>query len=728
MPSSTSHGDLQISPPSPPAWIAISAKGKERATLSESPSPLLSTSSVDSRTQAEQKQGRRVSSIHGPRPLKSSSLQRSSTQSIAPFKSRIPFRNLFEHPRILRGMLKHVSWEDFHAFSSTCRAFRHLISHPEFRDAILVHFVPGYKTAMGSRDLQQYREVQIDMHDLTLLMIAQYLPLHKYPMHALSLLGDYSMPSSSSGAAEWHTTRFIALTQAHSRFILLLQSLVHSGSSPTTPEENDDLGGWTPPLTDARESGVRELTFPAPLSYFSNAEQVNKLNAKSPSTKGKKGHLRSKSASSDDSSSSPPRVARAAAEMDTLIQGRSPKRRLTRGSIFGGQRVMPPPPSSAPASLQYSSTWRRTLTLASSRPGLKTLPSISDDEGDGLFKLKLPQRRFASANPSTDSSLDSIRSSPTPAHTRSPTTAATSSSSGGGQAITPNSSSTSSSPHDLVRATSRFRAPILRVFVPCMQLDEFAISSCEEQLIDAGLWEHLSAGDVVCNFGYVPPPEADEELQSTNGLDGERTGHRKKWLIFNGYALVHYIPPAPPPIPNSITLPSPFYYSHILPPLTNPIYILSLPALHHPTDTSPDPARNSHRPTSRDKPRLQLSLVHVPTRVISPQSSAGYAVVKKYMWLGRIPYHGHTNTNSGVELPGEGWVGEWILETEGTREGKQTLIDALQAGPDGPPRRGLWQIVKEKSGKGKLWMRLLNPRVDPTELDFENVPSSSSSH
>ncbi|THH32197.1 hypothetical protein EUX98_g1966 [Antrodiella citrinella] len=287
-------------------------------------------------------------------------------------------------------------------------------------------------------------------------------------------------------------------------------------------------------------------------------------------------------------------------------------------------------------------------------------------------------------------------------------------------------SPTGTSPHDLIRATSRSRAPILRVFVPCSQLDEFAVSACEEQLVDAGLWEHLSAGDVVCNFGYVPPPDTEDDSQSNVGPDGERTGHRKKWLIFNGYGLVHYIPPAPPPVSNSITLPSPFYYSHILPPLTNPIYILSLPPIYQ-TPSPPGSAQGSER---RNPPRLQLSLVHVPTRVTSPQSAAGYAVVRKYMWLGRIPYHGPAQ-GAGIDasmLPGEGWYGEWILETEGTREGKQTLIDSLRLGADGQARRGMWQIIKEKSGKGKIWMRLLNPNVDPTGLDFDNENKTSSSH
>ncbi|KAH8100820.1 hypothetical protein BXZ70DRAFT_129839 [Cristinia sonorae] len=690
--------------------LGVSTKGKDRVLPA---TPLVSSpTAIIQEPQPEQWLNRRFSSTHGYRPSTSLGSQRSS---VSFFRSRIPFRSLLDHPRILRNLLRRISWDDFHSLTSTCRNFRLLITHPDFRDVILSHYVPGYKYAITARS--QHKDVQIDMHDLALLMIAQSLPLHKYPMHALSLTGDLPIFSSE---AEWQTTRFIALTQAHSRFILLLQAMVHSGPSSPTLEDNEDLGGWFSPIADSRESGVRELVFPAPLSYLSEDEvDIQHF-------QGKKSHSRSKSVSSGtDSLRSPTRVTRAAAEMNSLIHNRPQKRLLARKSIFGGgMKISPPPPSSTPASLQYSSTWRKTLSTASTRPGLTTLPSVSDDEGDGLFKLKLPQRRFASANPSTDSSLNSIRSSPSPAHTRSPTTTGSStSSSGSGQVPSP----PGNSPHDLVRATSRFRAPILRVFVPCTQLDEFSVSTCEEQLIDAGLWEHLSAGDIVCNFGYVPPPVTDEDSQSSVGLDGERTGHRKTWLIFNGYGLVHYIPPAPPPIPNSMTLPSPFYYAHILPPLTNPTYILSLPPLPHTSLPSESRHRHGHRHHTHER-SLQLSLSHVPTRVNSPQSAAGYAVVKKYMWLGRVSYHGQNAGLQNGDIPGEGWCGEWILEAEGTREGKQSLIEACQAGPDGHLRRGLWQIIKEKSGRGRLWMRLLNPKVDPTELDYENASPSSISH
>ena len=54
---------------------------------------------------------------------------------------------------------------------------------------------------------------------------------------------------------------------------------------------------------------------------------------------------------------------------------------------------------------------------------------------------------------------------------------------------------------------------------------------------------------------------------------------------------------------------------------------------------------------------------------------------------------------------GEGWQGEWVLEAEGTKEGRQNLLDAVQASADGTTKRGLWEVARDKSGGGRIWMR-----------------------
>ncbi|KAK7690684.1 hypothetical protein QCA50_005783 [Cerrena zonata] len=687
--------------------------------------------------------------------------------------SRVPLRlwvqKLLHSSRVLARLLLCMTWTDFHALVCTCKDFRLLMVDQECKNVLLSHYVPGYRQAKSNVDSQTFRDVQIDMHDLSLLMIAQNFELHHYPMHALNITNS---PLYAPGITfeDELSRKLIALTQAHTRFILLLQSLVHSSSTPSTSEESDDLGSLSP----ARFPGqpVRELVFPPPLSFVASEGCQDK----SPTTPVAPGKLHKRSSSTATSHADLTLSAsRASADMRPRARNR------LRSSIFRGSKVALPPPSATPHSLRYyNDSWRRTSKH-------KGLASVSDDEGD-IFELKMPQRRFASMNLSTDSSL----SSPSP-ESRSVADHSSAPSSYRGDGNTNRDRSTSraptavgvstsrvsaSSPHDLVMATSRFRAPLLRVFFPCMELDETSISACEDQLVDAGLWEHLSAGDVVCNFGYVPLPDPEEESPSPSQSQshsrshsqtqnqtravqlgsGEPIGHRKKWLLFNGYCLVHYIPPSPPPIENSITLPSPFYFSHILPQTTNPIYMLSLPPLPRTPSNSPPRSRigqgygHAHNPsrssgssgssnshisfTDHHLQGLQLTLAHLPTRVASPQSPLGYAMAKKYMWLARIPNAGYTSvsiansTGGGGAMPGDGWKGEWILEAEGTKEGRQNLIDALQAGENGECKRGMWEVLKEKSGKGRLWMKLLSSTVEPVprELDYDPVSSDEFGH
>ncbi len=251
---------------------------------------------------------------------------------------------------------------------------------------------------------------------------------------------------------------------------------------------------------------------------------------------------------------------------------------------------------------------------------------------------------------------------------------------------------------------------MLRVFAPCAELDEAAITNCEDQLIRAGLWEHLSDGDIVCNFGYVPPvaspQSSDDGSAASSSSSAVEEGNRQKWLMFNGYCLVPYIPPSPAPLESPLTLPSPFYFANILPAFMDPTFILALPQ-----QTSPSPQRS--RPGTSDgrltifEPRHDLKLVNISTRVPSPNSPSGFVMVRKYMWLARIPYVGPgSGTEAGVAL-GRGWQGEWVLEAEGTREGRQGLIEALSGGTVGPGlrKRGQWEVVREKSGGGRLWLR-----------------------
>jgi hypothetical protein len=227
-------------------------------------------------------------------------------------------------------------------------------------------------------------------------------------------------------------------------------------------------------------------------------------------------------------------------------------------------------------------------------------------------------------------------------------------------------------PHDIRAATSRLRAPILRVFFPCSRVDHRTITACEAQLDDAGLWQHLSVGDIICNLGYLPPSDRASPFGSE--MSSDDASRPESWMIFDGTFLVPYNPSAILPISEPLLLPSPFYYAHITPPPINPRFIAALP---------------------RENP--ELSLVHLPTRVPSPHSPYGFARIRKYMWLAHLRPH----VRPGL---GKGWHGEWILEGEGTREGRQSLVDALRGGA-----KREWELVMERSTPTRIWLRSVPP-------------------
>ena len=484
-------------------------------------------------------------------------------------------------------------------------------------------------------------------------------------MHALtSLSSPFPNPEHEEG-----TLKLVALTQAHSRFVLRLQSLVHSSSLPISPEPEETQ--WKSRFS---LPSLRELTFPAPLSYSPSNETIATSSSRSV-------HSRPQSSSSSSISSNllhkpkPPRQS-----VDSLLPNTS--KTFHRLSVFGNSiKALPPPPSEPRALKIYSSARRRT--------SFHIYGSTSDDEGSTMSR-KPSHRRFTSENLSNHPSFSSPSSSPffSPDPIEEIPTPST---------MLPHAAL----PHDLRLATSRKRAPILRIFVPCLELSETSnsIRDCEDQLIDSGLWDHLSTGDIICNLGYVPPASPGGsgffDGDDPDSSDGEEQKTARQWLIFNGNSLETYSPPDPPPLDNPLSLPSPFYYMHITPTFANPRFILwQLP----PSDDAPEPL-----------------LTYGSTKVRSPHSPSGFAVAKKYMWTVRM------RTQDFVwDGIGEGWLGEWILEVEGTREGRQVLLDCLRG-----DRREMreWELVREKSGWGRLWLKYVvplrrNSGIPKTDITF----------
>ncbi|EPQ54368.1 hypothetical protein GLOTRDRAFT_139664 [Gloeophyllum trabeum ATCC 11539] len=544
-------------------------------------------------------------------------------------------------PRILSCFLTHTSWRDFNALTCTSRQLRWtLFRQPELKDVVFSNYVPGYRFCLRHADLDRHREMKVTLRDLNFFMMSQSIPLHQYPMHALSLLSAL-LPTPEQDDL---TNKYVAATLAHSRFVLLLQSLIHSAVLPRSPESEDGRLSLS-----SMQTGVKELVFPAPLSYFGLKGRDGSLDARSASSGAR---------SSSQSSARTTRSVSSLFNLTTRVTGRSSSAmkmherststmRKNRMSIFGGKPQAPlPPPAEEPVALRfYSGGWRRAF---------RNQGYISEDEGESAA-LKRPHRRFASVGlSSSDSSLSSPTSSPSPRLLERESSEPGSFMGG------------SRSPHDIQLATSRSRAPILRVFVPCSRLSEASIRACEDLLLDAGLWDHLSSGDIVCNLGYVPEDQ-----------DQDRDG-QADWLMFNGYSLVLFRPPAPPPIENPLTLPSPLYYAHILPLFVDPTYVLTLPS-----PTSPP----------------QMTLAYMRTSVPSKRSPTGRVPVKKYMWLAVLK----AQLRPGL---GEGWQGEWVLEGEGTKEGKQSLLDAIRGDETGERE---WEVVREKSHGGRIWLKLLTP-------------------
>jgi hypothetical protein len=175
-------------------------------------------------------------------------------------------------------------------------------------------------------------------------------------------------------------------------------------------------------------------------------------------------------------------------------------------------------------------------------------------------------------------------------------------------------------------------------------------------------------------------------------------------------------------------IPCPTYYSHILPKGTNPIHALRVPT--HLLAGSP-PSRNplqqglsfptidSESEHTAFKQPVAISLIQVHATVPSIYGRIG---VQQYVWIARCDL---TSDACVAEL-GVGWAGEWVLEVEGTPEGRTTLErDILGIDRDGrightgsgSGRAWNWEVVLDKCDEPLLWLRFVTPstiRSDPT--------------
>ncbi|KAF9243414.1 hypothetical protein BU15DRAFT_43073 [Melanogaster broomeanus] len=576
------------------------------------------------------------------------------------------------HPRILATLVHFTAWDDLHTLFRTCAGIRRLWDARDLRDLILAHHVPEYRLALRQRDLSTFQDVDITLHDLDLLLFSKRVPLHQYPMHALgSLSTSHSHDPTHDAVTAQMTDRLAILASTHSRFVLLLQSTVHSSTLPLPIDSDPPRRLSRLPSPSAHGSpphGVRELTFPAPLSCPSEASEAPPSNASTQSSLDLRRSIdRGKPTRNGRTSNSSPLSRDATFGLSSPLasnaQIQAPRARKL--SIFGSPKPPPPPPTEPRSLKYYEAGWRRTASTSHPANAPPVPPFFRaagySSEEDFSRPFVRADRRRVSADASSSSSSTSGSSSPS--STRR----------------TRNDIRTLNSPHDLYCATSRTRAPVLRVFVPCSALSPAAVAECEEQLIAAGLWQHLSTGDIVCNFGYVPSsPQTGEDQADARG-EQETSDSRDTWLLFNGHRLVPFIPPAPPPLADPLSLPSPFYYTHLMSSSVNPTFAFAPPSGGGIPDTT---------------------LVNAATRVPSPHSPGGWAIAKTFMWVARARVGmGFLDVDDGL---GDGWRGEWVLEAEGTQEGRETLIECI-SGASG--EIFVWELVREKSGGGRIWLR-----------------------
>ncbi|QRV74985.1 hypothetical protein RhiJN_03000 [Ceratobasidium sp. AG-Ba] len=550
---------------------------------------------------------------------------------------------------VLARVLRYLTWHEFRNLVMTSRTVRAALETDERMDVILARFVPGYR--YGVRPSNQ---IHVSLDDLETYILSQHISLHLYPTHALSVVDSLMNMMQLVSAT---TERFQKLTAAHSRFVLLLRS--RAVVSPNALEI-DDTAIVSAAAASKDATATRQLTFPAPL--FCAALQQREPSKNTPPTQlTKQLHRRRLSGSTSSLTS------------------------LFSLSVKGSRRKRPIPPP-APLTRRSSiivSAHKRASTYGHPPRSRSTPPQMSSSsEGDDLSVLKPPRPFYRRGSSLPGSSASSTRGS---LGVVSESAAEHSASDHSAHIPIP------AGPHDPLYATVRGRAPVLRVFVPTDTLSAASIKACEALLYRAGVWEHMAPGDIVCNLGYVPRQESDRQPRSSsqaptvdefgvvgpgsfaNLLGDTKPEDLQGWLIFTGKILVPYFPPAPPPPDiDALRLPGPAYYAHLGQPTTGLVYALKIP-----------------RMSSERTMRLERSAGLVRT-------TWGVARVWRWNWVAEFRVERSGNM-------AEEWAGDWVLEGMGTREGEKVLVDAMDGGD-----MHFWEYVREKSGNGRIWLRLLD--------------------
>ena len=171
-------------------------------------------------------------------------------------------------------------------------------------------------------------------------------------------------------------------------------------------------------------------------------------------------------------------------------------------------------------------------------------------------------------------------------------------------------------------------------------------------------------------------------------------------------------------------LPSPFYFSHLtsIPTapsagvevntvLRLPVSLLTFLSVRNNEQVimnTPGEGMGIERGEESVKYWLEETTVRVRSRAgygMQGQGKGkyGYIAVRTHAWLVSF----HVTAASSVNV-GSGWAGEWVLQSEGTPEGRARLEEVVFGSGDRrrkTEREVVVEIVREKCRGGKLWLR-----------------------
>jgi hypothetical protein len=196
------------------------------------------------------------------------------------------------------------------------------------------------------------------------------------------------------------------------------------------------------------------------------------------------------------------------------------------------------------------------------------------------------------------------------------------------------------------------------------------------QLHAAALVPHLRAGDLVCNLGYVPDSNTDDVLSGNGTMENDENTDCRGWMVFSGHELCPLTTRSAIPVRDpTFILTTPYYFSHVLLAGENPRFEMAIPLV----------------PVEKSQPYIFSLMRDTRSIPASGKKVAGEGPkqhkLSRFIWVARVEC--------------ARWGSEWMIEAEGTKEGREYIESALQ---DSRMERE-WEIVRDRSGRGRVYVR-----------------------